>query len=223
MNVIDHLFWYFFVGTIGCFGAIFNDREYYLYKLKLPKNAPRPFWFGIVWPILYALQALACELYQYYNDVSWDTTLTLFVVFSGVSGIFTLVFFYFKSLWISLFVMISATGLSITTCYYFFAESTTPVSGFLFLPTVLWIIFATYLMANIVALNTPFTGFGFVQTLTSGTSSSSSSNNNKSFSTTFLDNHSSGSYTFPNLKEVLSSSSSSSSSSTSSQIQIFIP
>lgn len=151
METIQYFFWVFYVISIGCFGAIFTDKEYYE-KLIKPSIAPRPMWYGIIWTVLYILQIICCQLYQRnHTDGKWDTTLILYIVFSAVSGLFTLFFFYFNALILSTVIMIASTVLVIITDAFFFKNY--PESGWLFLPTVIWVIIATYIMIDVLINN----------------------------------------------------------------------
>ncbi len=151
MEVLEYLFWYSFVIAIGAFGSIFSDKEYYR-TLTLPSLAPRPFVYGIVWTILYGLDATAAALHQRSNDGNWDIALTLYVIFAIVSGCYTMAFFYCRWMWLSTLIMIASSGLSIATVIYYF-DFTNDLAGWLFLPTVVWVLFATYIMINVLINN----------------------------------------------------------------------
>lgn len=141
-------FWYLLVLCASLVGALTSDgrrgKRYYK-NLDLPQIAPESWVFGIVWPILYVLQASACWLLQDNNaSNAWSFELTLYVIFLGVSTLFSPVFFKLRSNLVAFVIMILSVGLGITVNYFFFANYL--LSGWLFLPTNIWIVFATYLM-----------------------------------------------------------------------------
>lgn len=148
-------FWYLLVLCSSLLGALSSggsDGKAYYKQLDLPSIAPEPWLFGVVWPLLYALQGTACWLLQDSNPSDeWTFELTLYVIFLGVSTLFTPMFFTIRSNLGSLIVMLLSTGLAITTVYFFFDHYS--LAGWFFLPTVIWVAFATYLMLGIYINN----------------------------------------------------------------------
>lgn len=148
-------FWYLLVLSASLLGALSSNgkkgKRYYK-KLDLPSIAPKPWIFGVVWPILYLLQASACWLLQESNaGDEWTFELTLYCIFLGISTLWTPVFFKIQCNMASLIIMLLSTGMATATVYYFFVAHT--LSGWLFLPTAIWVLFATYLMLCIYINN----------------------------------------------------------------------
>jgi len=134
----------------GLFGARKNTRKYYK-SLILPALSPPPAVFSIVWSILYTLIGTAGWLYQEHNGDDWDVALTWVVIFLGVSTSFTFFFFFVKDNFVSFIIMLGSLGTGITAVYYLFHGYL--LSGYLFLPTVIWVAFATYLQLGILINN----------------------------------------------------------------------
>lgn len=154
MNALIIIGWYgiafgaMFIGSL--FGMWKSSRKYYK-ALILPTLAPPPAVFGIVWSILYTLIGTTGWLYQDHNNNEWDATLTWLVAFIGTSTLFPFFFFFIKDNFVSLIIMIASLALGIVTIYYLFHNYL--LSGYFFLPTVIWVGFATYLQLEILVNN----------------------------------------------------------------------
>ena len=149
------LFWWLLIGLVpGLVGAIFTNVKYYKLMTK-PMNFTFPPWlFGIVWTILYALQATAVMLFQFNVDNptnEWSVALTLYLVAFFVGNAFMPVFFAMRSMLLSAVVMFSAWGLHLGVLILFFEEHL--VSGWLMLPTQIWLTIATFYFLNLWYLN----------------------------------------------------------------------
>jgi benzodiazapine receptor len=146
MNAQEYAFWYLLCFCSAMFGALFSNkgsRKFY-YGLSRPALAPRPIVFMIVWTVLYTLQATAAALFQdKNNDGVWSLELTLFVIFLGVSSLYTIVFFRFHAIRLATIIVLGSLGLSVAVLCLYFDDYL--LSGWLFLPTVVWLAFALYL------------------------------------------------------------------------------
>jgi tryptophan-rich sensory protein len=154
MSALIIIGWYGLAFGLMIFGTLFtawkSSRKYYK-ALILPTLSPPPYVFSIVWSILYTLIGTAGWLFQEHNNDDWDRALTWLVVFLVVSSFFSFFFFFVKENFISFMVMVASLGLAITADYYLFIGYL--VSGYLFLPTVIWVAFATYLQLGILINN----------------------------------------------------------------------
>lgn len=63
----------------------------------------------------------------------------------------TILFFYLKWRIFSLFWLLLLIGINIVLTYYLIKKK--KISGYLFIPYLLWLIFATYLNIEIIILN----------------------------------------------------------------------
>lgn len=112
-------------------------------------NIP-PIVFGLTWIILYILQATAAMQRQFNIDnvgYEWSTSLTLFVValFTGMS--FMPLFFMLESFLLGFLALISSWALYFAAMILFFQEHI--VSGWLMLPTLVWLSFVVLYYINI--------------------------------------------------------------------------
>lgn len=131
-----------------------SDRKYYR-RLVRPAWAPKnPAIFGIVWSMLYTLQALAVTRIRLFGP--WVsgvnlTALVLFVVLQFVLASYTLFFFGFRRLGLSAFAVFAALVLAIVETVLAFRLDI--LSGIIFILLDLWILFAQVLSISIWYLN----------------------------------------------------------------------
>jgi tryptophan-rich sensory protein len=140
------LWWYFLVATASLLGSKFTDRKYYTEITSNIVFSPPPFLFGIVWPVLYALQAQASFWVQQEHG-GWSSTLSIYISFLIVSIIWNFTFFYLKNLTVALlFIVASFILFIISNIQYFGIQA---LSGWFMVPTSIWLLFATALMGII--------------------------------------------------------------------------
>lgn len=151
------IFWWLLIALNALVGMLFTDMKFYKNKnLSFPKATGRlpPWLFGVVWTVLYILQAVAVMLRQFNSDNplhAWSTSLTLYVVALCVGTLFMPVFFKFHQFFLSALIMFASWGLNLAVLIYFFDEHL--VSAWLMLPTQIWLTFATIYFLNIWYLN----------------------------------------------------------------------
>ncbi len=122
-----------------------NSSEFYS-ELTKPLFAPPGYLFGIIWPILYILMGLSYYLYRKDNP-----PLLLYYIQLFINLTWTIIFFNYKlicfsAIWLLVLVLIN---LFILVKYYF----NNKISFYLYIPYILWILFALYLNVNICLLN----------------------------------------------------------------------
>lgn len=146
----------FIVGIeiIGGLSSFFagNIKEIYN-NLILPPLAPPDYLFGIVWPILYALIAIAAYLifYNLKNQKS-DSQIALF--YFGIQLILTFIWsiIFFKGyFWLGV-IIILLLDFIVYLCIIKFSKINR-LSSFFLIPYFIWIVFATYLSISVAILN----------------------------------------------------------------------
>lgn len=129
-------------------GLIINKYIDYEYLINPPLSPPS-YLFPIVWSILYILMGIAYYIYRKNNyNIS---TIKLYYIQLILNYLWSIIFFVFKLKTLALLWIII---LAITIIYLMiklFTEEKT--SFYLFIPYILWVLFATYLNAGIVILN----------------------------------------------------------------------
>mmetsp|Transcript_12153 Transcript_12153/g.18390 ORF Transcript_12153/g.18390 Transcript_12153/m.18390 type:complete len:166 (+) Transcript_12153:449-946(+) len=157
MNFFSTFFEYFtIIAACSFFGSRFTGKDFYQHELKKPSFAPPPFVFGIVWSILYLLQAIGVTIVHQIElgpNTLVPNSFTIFVFFAWlfVSTLWTPIFFAMKKLQLALIWIIICFILSVCTTFVFFQVS--QISGMLMAPTCLWVGFASILNFYIVKLN----------------------------------------------------------------------
>lgn len=150
-NLLRNLFYLFLPLIIGgIVGAITSSSIDYQ-TLNQPPFAPPGFLFPIAWSILYLLMGIAYYLFQ--NNVYKNKTLEVFVYYSQlfVNALWSIIFFVFKwrlfsILWIVLLLIL------VFILILLFNKKYRP-SAYLFIPYLLWLVYATYLNIGVFLLN----------------------------------------------------------------------
>lgn len=122
-------------------------------NLVQPPLAPPSWVFSVVWPILYLLMSIA--LYMVANSKAPQGQKSLAYVLYGIQLVFnflwTLFFFVFgfytfSAVWLGVLIVIVAA------CVFVFYKIK-PISTYLLLPYLIWLIFALYLNIGTAVLN----------------------------------------------------------------------
>ncbi len=128
-----------------------NVREIYAVLMKPPLSPPA--WlFGVVWPMLYMLMAIAVYIiYQTPNTSKKKSLILLYWIQLFINFTWSIIFFRFQ--WfvfsIAIIVLLDLLVLFITVKY----AKINKTAGSLLIPYLLWILFATYLNIGIAILN----------------------------------------------------------------------
>ena len=130
--------------VIGSLANIYiNSDDWYSSLIKSSLNPPS-FVFGIVWPILYALMAFIA--YKLAHKIA-----PIFIVQLVLNAAWSWIFFYFHAPFVALIDIGLLIYLNQRILVIIKKESS--ALYFLYLPYVLWLLFAAFLNASIVFLN----------------------------------------------------------------------
>ena len=119
------------------------DDVWYQALIKSPLNPPG-YVFGIVWPILYLLMSISA--YRTFSE-----TKNLFLTQLIFNALWSWLFFAFQMPFVALLDIWLLIYLNIKINLKMFYQD--KLSGFLFIPYVLWLFFASYLNLFIVLNN----------------------------------------------------------------------
>ena len=119
------------------------DDVWYQSLIKSPLNPPG-YVFGIVWPILYLLMSISA--FRTFNE-----TKNLFFIQLLFNAMWSWLFFAFQMPFIALLNIWLLIYLNIKLNLKMFNQD--KLSGFLFIPYVMWLFFASYLNLFIVLNN----------------------------------------------------------------------
>ena len=130
--------------VIGSLANVYiNSDDWYTGLIKSSLNPPS-FVFGIVWPILYALMAIIA--YKLAHKIA-----PIFIMQLVLNAAWSWLFFYFHAPFIALLDIGLLIYLNQRILMIIKKES--GVLYFLYLPYILWLLFAAFLNASIVFLN----------------------------------------------------------------------
>ncbi|MCT3222755.1 tryptophan-rich sensory protein [Lactiplantibacillus plantarum] len=142
------------VEAIGSLSAwLAGDIKDVYNGLNLPVLSPPDGLFGIVWPILYALIAIAGYLVFQQATTHRDRLMdaTLFGIQLLLNFIWSIIFFSQSAYWWGL-VIIIVLDLVVLLCILQFYRSSR-LAAILMVPYLVWICFATYLTLGVALLN----------------------------------------------------------------------
>lgn len=121
-------------------------------NLQKPSFNPPNYVFGPVWTLLYTLMGISLYLVlNSANKKDRNDALVIFSVQLFLNFFWSIFFFYFERPDLAL-VVIAALLLSISYMIFVFKNSR-PIAGYLQIPYLLWVSFATLLNASIWWLN----------------------------------------------------------------------
>ena len=118
--------------------------------LNKPLLSPPGFIFPIVWSILYILMGVSYYLYRV-NGYDNDKLKKVYYGQLIVNLLWSIIFFGLKWYFISILWTILLDVLVIYLIYLYFKEY--KISGYLNIPYLIWILFATYLTIGVYILN----------------------------------------------------------------------
>ena len=138
------------VGLISNF--LSGDTGQIYSSLNKPALAPPGWLFGVIWPILYLLIAISVYMiYQQVQTTDSKKAIQLYWLQLFVNFLWPIVFFRFKWYGGAVSVIILLDILVATTLVKFYHIK--KAAGYLLIPYLLWILFATYLNIGIALLN----------------------------------------------------------------------
>ena len=139
---------------VGLLAALLSGDSAARYAaLQRPPLSPPGAVFGIAWTILYALMAIAAWL-VFKSDAPRQQVrqaMTLYAAQLVVNAMWPIVYFRFGALWAAAVVLFILVALVIGTMRRFYCIC--PAAGWLLVPYLLWLLFATYLNIGTALLN----------------------------------------------------------------------
>lgn len=141
------------VEAIGSLSGLFaGDIKSMYAQLNKPPLAPPGNLVGIVWPILYAMIGTALYLILTSPDSQLrKKALQLFAVQMVLNFIWSILFFGGDYFWIASVISLALT-ISVFACYKIF-ENVHQTAAWLFIPYLIWLLYATYLSFGLAVLN----------------------------------------------------------------------
>jgi tryptophan-rich sensory protein len=150
-GLVGWIFLCFAAMSFGGWATSSSVSSWYPTLVKPPYNPPS-YLFGIVWPILYLLMAVAAWLC--WRQGGWAAQafpLTLFLTQLLVNALWSFLFFGMRSPILGLVGILLLDGLVAMTLLQF--STVRPLAALLLVPYLAWILFATAVNAGIWYLN----------------------------------------------------------------------
>ena len=138
---------------VGVLDSLLSGNQGVIYTSFVKPPLSPPGWlFGVIWPVLYLLMSIAAYIiYQTPQTLERKEATTFYWIQLFVNFLWPIVFFRFEWYWIAVGVIILLDILvSITTLRFYKINK---AAGYLIIPYLLWILFATYLNIGIAVLN----------------------------------------------------------------------
>ena len=128
-----------------------NGIENYSLNLIKPSFAPPSFLFGIVWTILYILMGISSYLIYESMSCHKSNCLLLYILNLVLNFTWPIIFFNLEArLFAFLFILLLDTVVILMTlCFYGIDKR----AGYLNIPYILWLLFATVLNFSVYLLN----------------------------------------------------------------------
>lgn len=127
-----------------------NSMQIYS-EINQPKLSPPGWLFPIVWTILFILMGISSYIVWNSNSGNKLLGLTVYAAQLIVNFTWSLVFFNGQKYNLAVFIILILLGLIILNIYLF--SKINKLAGWLLVPYLLWVAFATYLNIAIAILN----------------------------------------------------------------------
>lgn len=150
-NIMKNIFYIFFPLLIGgVIGFIIKDNIDYKDLIK-PPFSPPSILFPVVWAILYLLMGISYYLFKtkYNGDTKKESN--LYYIQLLINSLWSIIFFVLKWRFVAIIWILLLLILIVALASMF--KSKYKISYCLFIPYILWVMFATYLTIGIYILN----------------------------------------------------------------------
>ncbi len=137
---------------VGALAAFFTMNSMDIYsQINRPALAPPSIVFPIAWTILYTLMAISAYIVSQSECENKSSALTIFYAQLAVNFVWPLLFFNLQAFLFSFIWLILLVALVILMIYQFYKCK--PISAYLQIPYLLWLLFASYLNFSIYIMN----------------------------------------------------------------------
>lgn len=128
-----------------------------------PKGSPPNWVFGVVWPILYVLMALAASLLETATEkdpIKRSLVRQLFIIQLVLNLMWTIAFVILRDYWLA--TVIAFIMLAVVLGWMVVAFSIDQAAGYMLLPLVIWLGYALYLSNSVSRVQAGYDIFGEV-------------------------------------------------------------
>jgi len=146
-TTIFYLFFPLLIGSI--IGILISNNIDYNTLIKPPLSPPSIL-FPIVWSILYLLMGISYYILKKKDNTNIIIS-TIYYIQLFVNALWSIIFFSLEWRFFAIIWIILLDILVITMIYLFYKKE--KIAGYLNIPYLIWILFATYLTIGIYILN----------------------------------------------------------------------
>ena len=141
-----------FAELVGAVSALLAGDFGSLYaEVQRPPLSPPAWVFPVVWAVLYALMGITSYMIYRSDSYRSKSALTVYLIQLAVNFSWSIIFFRFQLLTLAAVVAVLLTVLvGIMICMFFIIRKK---AGYLNIPYLLWMIFASYLAIGTMLLN----------------------------------------------------------------------
>lgn len=150
-NILKKGFYIFFPLVIGGIVSIIIKNHIDYSILNKPPLSPPKLLFPIAWSIIYLLMGISYYLFRkdYPNNEDKITFLYYFQLF--INALWSIIFFLFKWRFLAIIWILLLLALIVWLTMLLYQK--VKISSYLYIPYIIWVIFATYLTIGIYILN----------------------------------------------------------------------
>ena len=150
-NILKKGFYIFFSLVIGGIVSIIIKNHIDYSILNKPPLSPPKLLFPIAWSIIYLLMGISYYLFRkdYPNNEDKITFLYYFQLF--INALWSIIFFLFKWRFLAIIWILLLLALIVWLTMLLYQKI--KISSYLYIPYIIWVIFATYLTIGIYILN----------------------------------------------------------------------
>lgn len=145
---------FYVVGTFlfGVIGALLGGGTSQIYStLNKPPLSPPGIVFPIVWSILYLLMGIGAYFLSNERKVEISKLLKIYWIQLILNALWPLVFWRFQAFWLAAVIIIAILFLVVWLTLEAFKIN--KLSSYMFIPYIVWLLFALYLNIGIAVLN----------------------------------------------------------------------
>ncbi len=136
---------------VGLSMVITGDVSPIYQMISKPSFSPPGYVFGIVWTILYGMMAYASFLILESDDPAKQKALVLYYVQLIINVMWSFIFFNMQAYFLGAVWIVVLLGFAILTAIEFYQIDN--LAGLLFIPYILWLVFALILATSIFLMN----------------------------------------------------------------------
>ncbi len=150
-DIIGLVFWTILTFSVAAFASQFEPDEWYTI-LNKPSWTPPGWLFGPVWGILYLSMSISAWLiWRQRNVQNVKSPLILYIIQLIINGLWSYIFFMQHHIGMALIDVLLLAALISMIIFRF--RQISKIAGFLFIPYLLWVCFATALNFEIWRIN----------------------------------------------------------------------